>query len=126
MKIKILLVVALCFASLALAQDSSNVRTIGYCGTPHWAKDVAVSGSYAYVADSDSGLRIINISDPAAPTHAGTFVTPGWADGVVVYGSYAYVANEYSGLRIINISDPADHQHQRSGRANRGRLLRYA
>jgi hypothetical protein len=31
----------------------------GYCATPSYAWGVAVSGSFAYVADRDAGLRII-------------------------------------------------------------------
>jgi len=67
-----------------------------------------VSGNYAYVADRDSGLRIINISDPAHPIEAGSHDTPGWAFGVAVAGNYAYVADYHGGLRIINVSDPAN------------------
>jgi hypothetical protein len=64
-------------------------------------------GSYAYVADGDSGLRIINVSDPAHPGEVGFYDTPGYAYGVAVSGSYAYVADGDSGLRIINVADPA-------------------
>ena len=31
------------------------------------AKDVAVAGSYAYVANLDSGLHVIDVSSPASP-----------------------------------------------------------
>ena len=31
------------------------------------ARDVYVSGDYAYIADTDSGLAIIDISDPTNP-----------------------------------------------------------
>jgi len=68
---------------------------------------VAVAGNYAYVADGYDGLRIINVSDPAAPTETGFYETPGYANGVAVAGNYAYVADRYEGLRIINVSDPA-------------------
>jgi hypothetical protein len=67
---------------------------------------VAVSGNYAYVADGSSGLRIINITNPAAPTLAGFFDTPGYSYGVAVRGNYAYVADG-SSLRIIDVTNPA-------------------
>ena len=51
--------------------DSLNVRRTGSCPTPGRAWGVAVSGSYAYVADEDSGLRVISVSDPAHPTEVG-------------------------------------------------------
>ena len=76
--------------------------------------DVAVAGSYAYVAwSTNGGLRIINISNPAAPTEVGFYNTPGPARGVAVVGSYAYVLTgdckfgSSTPLRIIDVSNPA-------------------
>ncbi|MCK4642096.1 hypothetical protein KAU32_00530 [bacterium] len=79
----------------------------GAYNTPDYAHGVYVSGNYAYVADADSGLQIINISDPSAPTLAGTCNTPYSAYGVYVSSNYAYVADCDSGLQIININDPS-------------------
>ena len=70
------------------------------------ARCVYVSAEYAYVADSDSGLQIIDISDPANPFIVGTCDTPGSALGVYVAGDYAYVADGYSGLQVIDITNP--------------------
>jgi PKD repeat protein len=79
---------------------------VGFYDTPAISYDVAVSGTYAYVADNSSGLRVIDISDPANPTEVGFYDTPGYANGVAVSGTYAYVADS-NGLRVIDISDPA-------------------
>ena len=68
---------------------------------------MAVAGSYAYVADGKSGLRVINVANPAAPVEVGSYDTPGYADGVAVAGSYAYVADWGDGLRVINVANPA-------------------
>ena len=57
---------------------------------------VAVSGNYAYVADDESGLRVIDITNPSSPFEAGYYDTPGYASGVAVAGNYAYVADGYS------------------------------
>ena len=64
-------------------------------------------GATRYVADGYSGLRIINVTNPAAPSDAGFYDTPDTANGVAVAGSYAYVADGSSGLRIINVTNPA-------------------
>jgi len=90
----------------SFAQDSSNVRLLGFCDT-QCAYGVAVAGQYAYVADAgdSSGLRVINITNPAAPSEVGFCGTPGGALGVAVSGNYAYV--EASGLRVINITNPS-------------------
>jgi hypothetical protein len=80
--------------------DPAHPTEAGFYDTPGWAWGVAVSGSYAYVADGD-GLRIINVADPAHPTEVGFYDTPGWAWGVAVSGSYAYVADGDGGLVIL-------------------------
>jgi hypothetical protein len=67
---------------------------------------VAVDGTLAYIADGDSGVRIIDVSDPASPAETGSHDTPGSAYGVAVVGSLVYVADDGSGLRIIDVSDP--------------------
>jgi len=81
---------------------------VGSYDTPGYAMDVAVSGSYAYVADSDSGLRVIDISTPSSPTEVGFYDTPYLAKDVAVSGNYAYVADSESGLRVIDISTPSN------------------
>ena len=86
--------------------DPAKPVVVGQTGVlPGVVQDVAVAGDYAYVAAAYSGLRIVNVSNPAAPTEAGYCDTPGTAYGVAVAGNYAYVA-DYSGLRIVNVSNP--------------------
>ena len=64
-----------------------------------------MSGNYAYVADDDSGLAIIDIFNPTNPGTPVYEDTTGHAQGVYVSGDYAYVATGASGLAIIKISD---------------------
>jgi hypothetical protein len=75
--------------------------------TPDNARKVYISGNYAYVADFNSGLQIINVSNPAAPIRVGSYNTAGIAYEVRVSGNYAYVADWTNGLVIINVSNPA-------------------
>ncbi len=70
------------------------------------ANRVALSGNYAYVADSYSGLQSIDISDPSNPTFKGSYVTPRGAQEVALSGNYAYVVGD--SLQIIDIIDPAN------------------
>jgi len=69
---------------------------------------IALSGSYAYVADGGDGLRVIDVSDPTNPVEVGFYDTWDWAQGVAVSGSYAYVAAGGDGLRVIDVSDPTN------------------
>jgi hypothetical protein len=87
---------ALSIAAPGVAQDSLNVRRVGSLyHSWEYAYDVKVVGNYAYCATGLSGLSIVNISDPAAPTEVGFYDTPGYANGVAVSGNYAYVADSY-------------------------------
>jgi hypothetical protein len=71
-----------------------------------------VVGGRAYVADADdlsgnSSLRIVDVSDPAAPAELGALAIPDHMGDVEVVGGLAYVAAFSSGFRIIDVSDPA-------------------
>ncbi len=85
--------------------NPDSLVEIGSYDTPHEALDVAVSGSYAYVADNNS-FRIIDVSDPYWMSEVGYLETPEYAIGVAVHGNYAYLADANLGLRIIDVSDP--------------------
>ena len=80
-------------------------ESLGRFDTSGEAKNVAVSGSYAYVADGANGLVILNITDPKNPVLAGSYDTDGTANDVAVSGNYAYVADGLNGLAIINITN---------------------
>jgi len=67
-----------------------------------------VSGDYAYIADSESGLAVIDISDPTNPGTPVYENTMGWSYSVYVSGDYAYVADGGYGLAVIDISDPTN------------------
>jgi hypothetical protein len=63
------------------------------------------------IADSDKGLKIINITDPKIPLLHGSIDTDGNAMNVCYYENddnrYALIADGYKGLKIINITDPS-------------------
>ena len=88
-----------------------NVELMGALYHHYWDNvlNVVVSGNYAYIATGRTGLRVVNISDPANPYETGFYDTPGHACGVAVSGNFAYVTDGYEGgLRIIDISNPAN------------------
>ncbi|MEK7524358.1 MAG: hypothetical protein AAB588_05020 [Patescibacteria group bacterium] len=75
------------------------------------SKSISISGTYAYVAASTNGLKVVDISAPATPVLAATVGSPitdssGSANGIYVIGKYAYVANTTNGLRVVDISNP--------------------
>ncbi len=69
--------------------------------------DVAVAGSYAYLASVGCGLTVVNVSNPASPVETATVLTPGSAQGVAVSGPLAVVANDSGGLSIVDVATPS-------------------
>jgi hypothetical protein len=111
MKIVYLLV----FAIFALLVGTSNLEAEGLgpnlafvasYDTNGSTRDVTISGNYAYVADGDDGLVILNIEDPTNLILAGSYGTSGYANGVTISGNYAYVGGDQ--LVILNIKDPTN------------------
>lgn len=80
---------------------------LGTLDTPDHANNVVVAGSRAYVADYNSGLQILNVSNPANPTSLGSYNTPGTAEGIAIWGTRAFVADGSTGLYILNVSNPS-------------------
>jgi len=108
----ILLIISICIALTVgtelFAQDHENVEQVGRIYNQwHDARDVVVVGSLAYIATEESGLQIVDVSNPEDPEIVGYWIdNPGLAYGVAVSGDYAYVADYESGLRVINVADP--------------------
>ena len=73
---------------------------------PSIAMGLTVSGNHVYVADGDSGLQIIDTSNPGSPEIVGSADTPGRAYDVSVSGDHAYLCGGYPGLCVIDISLP--------------------
>ena len=92
-------------SSILLFADETLEKVGTY--TSSGAYNVVISGNYAYVAATSTGLQIIDISTPSSPTLTGTYNTSGSAYDVAISGNYAYVADYTSGLKIIDISTPS-------------------
>ena len=89
---------------------SYNVRLgsltqVGSYYTGGSAESVHVVGDFAYLADGDGGLQIIDISVPSDPARVGGYNSGGFVRSVQVVGSYAYVADSL-GLDVLDISNP--------------------
>jgi len=59
------------------------------------------------LADGPSGLQVLDVSTPSAPTLLGGVDTPGSAYGITVHNDVAFVADYDSGLQVINVSTPS-------------------
>jgi hypothetical protein len=72
-----------------------------------YIEDIAVAGQYAYAVAGQSGLRVIDLANPAAPVEIGALNTFSHATSVAVSGTQAVVADWYGRLRIVDITSPA-------------------
>ncbi|WP_324171312.1 cadherin domain-containing protein [Sulfurimonas sp.] len=84
---------------------------LGSYNTPGVAGGVTLSkdGTVAFVADWNSGLQIIDVSNPSSPSLLGSYDTPDTALSVTLSkdGTVAFVADYGSGLQIIDVSNPS-------------------
>ena len=84
---------------------------VGMRDTYSHINDMAVSGSYLYVAKGGAtGLAVYNISTPSNPVWVSDGVSdpahPGQVRAIAISGSYAYFATE-SFLKVLNIATPS-------------------
>lgn len=90
-----LLLVSILFPAFTQAQDSLGVTELGSLRFD-WARayDIATEGNYAYIADGNAGLRIVDISNWMNPVEVGSFRTPGEATMVAVHGQTAFLGGD--------------------------------
>jgi len=72
---------------------------VGAVDIQAWLPKVVVSGSYAFVASSESGLQLLDIRDPANPRRLGGHGIGGVVD-LAVSGTRVVVANGFEGLVV--------------------------
>ena len=94
--------------------DPANMRKVAEVRTPGPAVDIKIAGDLAVVGvqqiDSDFGLLILDISDPANPVELSRLEERGWGGvhNLFIHGDRLYLAHMQSpGLSIVDISDPA-------------------
>ena len=75
-----------------------------------YARQVLVSGDYAYLADAygSPNFVVVNVSNPATPVMAGSYAAPGEGYDLVLDGSTIYLATWDNGVRFIDVSNPAN------------------
>jgi len=75
-------------------------------GTTGDAYDVAIVGSYAYIADAYNGIVVVDISDPTDPETVTELPLVGRARALAAStDNYLLVAMEEAGIALVDISD---------------------
>lgn len=80
---------------LLLLNTAGGVLTpVGTAALTGVARDVVAVGGYAYIANHEAGLQIVDVSTPGAPTLVSTFGLSGAPTAVAISGDLAVVAQE--------------------------------
>lgn len=104
---------AVAYDSLNLAGFSAPVTlnlkptsALGAVPIGDLAWDVDVRDNLAYVAAGASGLKVLDISNPANPVILASLDTPGDAREIIVLGKYAFLGERGGTIHVIDISTP--------------------
>ncbi len=95
--------------SILDASDPTDVTTLSYLPTPGYrADDVDVDGDYAYVADYQVGLTIVDVADPYAPFIVTTLEDTSCWNVHVENGRAILAGDNLAGwdVAIVDVSDP--------------------
>ncbi len=84
---------------------------VSECPLPGYSRDIAIQGNYAYIANDQGGLQIVDISNPESTFVAGHYFHQTNIQGVAVRDSFVYLAlaagpPNNGGMLIVNIVDP--------------------
>lgn len=83
--------------------ESAGIWAVG-----DYPSNMSLSGRYAYVATSNQGVKIVDVSRPDSMKEIGSYLpSGGWSNDVYVSDKYAYVTDYISGVSGVNVSDPA-------------------
>ena len=107
-----------CMVGGLISQEVVALEIVGSVSIPDHPKKVWVTGTHAYVVESES-IQVVDVSDPQNPIIVGSVDLKGIANDMTISGSYAYVIERNScvadagctgwdGLEIIDISNPQD------------------
>lgn len=99
------------FGGGMFAVDVADPAAMTILDTEAWGflNALDVHDGYAWVADGQAGLRIVDISDPANLVSVATLATASQARDAVrsrAFSPFVYVADDFYGLRQIDVADP--------------------
>jgi hypothetical protein len=84
---------------------AANVPVTGNPDDTFVPYDIFIDGNYAYIADGENGLEIMNISS-TTPVNIANFQTGGTARKVYVYDGLAYVSTGFGGVVVVDVTTP--------------------
>ncbi len=86
--------------------NPENPTLVGLLGLPRPKLAMVAEGNYLYIANCDTGVKIVDISDPANMSLVQTVPVDYWCRDVAIQGDYLYATDWDGVVFIIDISDP--------------------
>lgn len=91
-------------------EELHTFTVVGQCLLPGYSRDLDIKGNFAYVANDQGGMQIVDIRDFSAPRVVGNYFSQVNVQGIAVRDSFAYLAlaagpPNNGGLVIVNVSD---------------------
>jgi len=90
--------------------EAPSFKILSSCSLPGYAKGLDIVNNFAYVANGQGGLQIVDISNPESTFVVGSYITANDANAVAIRDTFAYLAitsSSNGGLVIANIADPS-------------------
>lgn len=82
---------------------SDYIHTVGLLNTSGDSRGVFAADGWAYLADGDGGVLVVDVCDFAHPVVVAHLPLPGVAQAVTATGRYLYVAAGDGGLSVVDI-----------------------
>jgi hypothetical protein len=95
------------FGRVLIVLDVSNAGDpirVGVATLPNVCEDMEVSGTYLYCYCAQSGVQVVDVSDPSAPNIVGSVAASG--DLIDIDGDRLYIKN-LSKLEVYDLANPA-------------------
>jgi len=93
--------------------DPLDPKLLGQVATSGIINDISKQGNYVYLAEGDSGLKVIDVSNLGNPIQVSELLLPGPVNKLIVDNETLYIAEGrwdggqwIGGLRTLDVSDP--------------------
>jgi hypothetical protein len=87
-------------------RDASQIKLIGTYQASAAINDLAIDKKNAFLAVGESGVQIVDISDPSQPDEGVVIDTPGTANGLDISDSRLYLADGKAGVQVFDLRSP--------------------
>ncbi len=87
---------------------SPDETTIRYSSAQIKTEGVTKAGNHLFLAASEQGVRVLDVTDPAKPRFVKSIDTPGYSRQVTVVADRAFVSDGPSGMLTLDISQLSD------------------